>query len=65
MKIKLVRSILLELETVQVDYTEVFLHEKIDKNHDWDKMSQAECKKSGVCSTIPQGFVEPGKVLSL
>jgi hypothetical protein len=38
----LILSILLDLQTVQVDYTAAFLHADIGKDPNWANMSEAE-----------------------
>jgi hypothetical protein len=40
-------SILLDLQTVQVDYTAAFLHADIDKDPNWANISEAERDKAG------------------
>jgi hypothetical protein len=47
-------SILLDLKTVQVDETAAFLHDDIDKDLNWDHMSESERYKSGVYVEIPK-----------
>jgi hypothetical protein len=61
----LILSILLDLQTVQVDYTAAFLHADIDKDPNWANMSEAEREKSGVYLEMPRGFRDEGKVLRL
>jgi hypothetical protein len=41
-RIMLIISILLDLKTIQVDYTAAFLHADIDKDLNWDHISAAE-----------------------
>jgi hypothetical protein len=61
----LIISILLDLKTIQVDYTTAFLHADIDKDPNWDRMYAAEKSKNGFYVEMPRGFAEPGKVLRL
>jgi hypothetical protein len=63
--IMIIISILLDLKTIQVDYTAAFLHADIDKDHNWERMSDAEREKSGVYVEMPRGFAKPVKVLRL
>ena len=64
-RLMMILSIILNLSTVQVDYTAAFVHAPIDKDPNWDKMTEAEQKKSGVYVEMPRGFAQPGKVLKL
>jgi hypothetical protein len=63
--IMLILSILLDLQTIQVDYTTAFLHTNIDKDPNWASVSEAEIEKSGVYLETPLGFRDEGKVLRL
>ena len=58
-------SILLGLETKQVDFTAAFVHAAIDKDTKWDGMTKLEIERSSVFIEIPRGFQEGGKVLKL
>jgi hypothetical protein len=62
-RIVLTLSILLDLQTIQVDYTAAFLHADIDKDPNWANMSEDERDKSGVYLEMPRGFLDEGKVL--
>jgi hypothetical protein len=64
-RIMLIISILLDLQTVQVGFTAAFLHATIDKDPNWAKISEAERYKSGVYLEMPRGFRDEGKVLRL
>jgi hypothetical protein len=64
-RIMLVMSLLLHLSTKQVDYTAAFVHADIDRAPEWDTMTEAERKKSGVFMNMPKGFQRPGCVLKL
>ena len=64
-RLMMILSIILNLSTVQVDYTAAFVHAPIDKDPNWDKMTEEEQKKSGVYVEMPRGFAQPGKVLKL
>jgi hypothetical protein len=64
-RIMLILSILLDLQTVQLDYTADFLHADIDKDPNWANMSEAEREKIGVYLEMPRGFRDEGKVLRL
>ena len=61
----LILSLVLGLATAQVDYTAAFVHAPIDKDPNWDSMTEAEREQSGVYLQMPRGFSEPGKVLKL
>jgi hypothetical protein len=64
-RIMLVMSLLLQLSTKQVDYTAAFVHADIDRDPEWDTMTEAEREKSGVFMNMPKGFQRPGCVLKL
>jgi hypothetical protein len=64
-RLMLILSVILNLATVQVDYTAAFLHAPIDRDPNWDNLSEEEKKKSGVYIQMPRGFGQPGKVLKL
>ena len=57
----LIMSIILGLATKQVDYTAAFVHAPIDKDPDWDRLSEIERTKRGVFVDMPRGFSEQGK----
>jgi len=61
----LILSVVLGLKTKQVDYTAAFVHADIDKDPDWDQLSEEERDKRGVYVEMPRGFTKPGKVLKL
>jgi hypothetical protein len=64
-RIMLVMSLLLGLETKQVDYTAAFVHADIDRDPNWDSMSALEREQSGVYIQMPKGFQTAGRVLKL
>jgi hypothetical protein len=64
-RLMLILSVILGLSTTQVDYTAAFVHAEIDKDPNWDSMSEEERKRSGVYIEMPRGFKEEGKVLKL
>jgi hypothetical protein len=64
-RLMLILSIILGLATKQVDYTAAFVHAPIDRDPDWDTLTEEEQKKRGVFVASPRGFSSPGKVLSL
>jgi len=41
-RLMLILSLVLGLSTKQVDYTAAFVHAPIDKNPDWDQLSEEE-----------------------
>jgi hypothetical protein len=55
----------MNLSTCQVDYTTAFVHAPIDKDPEWETLSEEQRNKSGVYIEMPQGFSQPGKVLKL
>jgi hypothetical protein len=61
----LILSIILGLATKQVDYTAAFIHAPIDRDPNWDSMTEQERARSGVFIEMPRGFSQPGKVLKL
>ena len=64
-RLMLILSIILNLATVQVDYTAAFLHAPIDRDPKWDSMTRQERERSGVYVEMPRGFGQDGKVLKL
>ena len=64
-RLLLALSLVLGLVTRQVDYTAAFLHADIDKDPNWDGLSDKERAQSGVYVEMPRGFGQPGKVLKL
>jgi hypothetical protein len=64
-RIMLILSLILKLATKQVDYTAAFIHAPIDKDPEWDKLSDDQKAKSGVFIEMAKGFGEAGKVLKL
>lgn len=64
-RLMLVLSIILGLATKQVDYTAAFVHADIDRDPNWENMTEEEREKSGVYIEMPKGFSKPGTVLKL
>lgn len=64
-RLLLILSIILGLSTRQVDYTAAFVHAPIDKDPEWDNMTEEQRQRSGVYIEMPRGFSQPGKVLKL
>jgi hypothetical protein len=64
-RLLLILSAILGLSTKQVDYTAAFVHAPIDKDPNWDSMTEEERARSGVYLHMPRGFNQPGKVLKL
>ena len=64
-RLMLVLSIILNLSTCQVDYTAAFVHVPIDKDPEWETLSEEQRNRSGVYIEMPRGFRQPGKVLKL
>ena len=64
-RLLLVMSIMFDLATKQVDYTCAFLHAPIDKDPNYDSLSEEQKKRSGVFVEMPRGFSKPGCVLKL
>ena len=64
-RLLLILSIIMDLESVQVDYTAAFVHAPIDKDPKFDLLSAEEQDRRGVYLEMPRGFRKPGKVLKL
>lgn len=64
-RLMLILSIILGLATKQVDYTAAFVHADIDRDPNWDNMTEEQRSRSGVYIHMPRGFMKPGKVLKL
>jgi hypothetical protein len=64
-RIMLVMSLLLGLATKQVDYTAAFVHADIDRDPNWENMTDLEKERSGVYIQMPRGFAKQGYVLKL
>ena len=64
-RLMLILSLILGLETQQVDHTAAFVHAPIDRDPNWDKLSPIEREQSGVCLQMPRGFTQQGKVFKL
>jgi hypothetical protein len=61
----LIMSIISDVATLQVDYTDAFVHADIDKPPNWDIMMELEKERSGVYIEMPRVLGEYGKVLKL
>jgi len=64
-RLLLVTSILLGLQTAQADYTAAFVQAPIDTPPDFETMTSLEQEQTGVFCHMPRGFKEHGKVLKL
>ena len=64
-RLLLVLSAQLGLETLQVDYTAAFVHAEVDKPPGHEKMSPEEQCRSSQFAEMPRGFAEQGKALRL
>ena len=64
-RLMLILSLILQLSTKQVDYTAAFVHAPIDKDPNYDEMTDEDKRKSGVYIQMPKGFRKPGTVLKL
>ena len=64
-RMMLILTSILDLKTTQVDYTAAFLHAPIDRDPNWENMTQQEKDRSGVYVRMPQGFAQPGKAYKL
>ena len=64
-RLMLILTLILNLSTCQVDYTAAFVHSPIDRDPNWENMSQQEQDRSGIYLEMPQGFAEQRKVLKL
>ena len=64
-RLMLILTLILNLSTCQVDYTAAFVHSPIDRDPNWENMSQQERDHSGVYLEMPRGFAEQGKALKL
>ena len=64
-RLLLILSVQLSLETKQVDNTSAFVHAEIDKPPNFDTMSKEEQERTGVYVEMPRGFLQKGKVLKL
>ena len=64
-RLMLILSAILNLQTCQADYTAAFVHAPIDKDPNYDFLSPEKQRTSGVFVEMPRGFSIPGKVLKL
>ena len=64
-RLLLLLSAQLELETLQVDYTAAFVHAEVDTPPGYEQMSAKEKYRASQFAEMPRGFSEPGKVLRL
>ena len=52
-RLMLILTLILNLSTCQVDYTAAFVHSPIDRDPNWENMSQQERDRSGVYLEMP------------
>jgi hypothetical protein len=64
-RLLLILSLVMNLATLQIDFTAAFVQADIDKPPNFDRMSPAEQKRQGVFMEMPRGFTRPGKVFKL
>jgi Reverse transcriptase (RNA-dependent DNA polymerase) len=64
-RLLLILSAILNLNTRQVDYTAAFVHAPIDRDPNYDSLSPEQQARQGVYVDMPQGFSRKGKVLRL
>jgi hypothetical protein len=64
-RIMLIISLIYDFATLQVDYTAAFTQSDIDKQPNWDSMTEEQKERSGVYLELPKGFKQPEKVLRL
>jgi hypothetical protein len=64
-RIMLIRSLLLGLSMKQVDYTAAFVHADIDRDPNWEKMTDLKKERSGVHIQMPRCFAKQDYVLKL
>ena len=64
-RLMLILTLILNLSTCQVDYMAAFVHSPINRDPNWENMSQQERDRSGIYLEMPRGFAEQGKVLKL
>ena len=64
-RLLLILSVILDLATLQVDYTAAFVHAPIDDPKGYETMTPLQKSRSGVFVEMPRGFATPGKVLKL
>jgi Reverse transcriptase (RNA-dependent DNA polymerase) len=64
-RLMVVLFILLNLSTKKIDYTAAFVHAPIDRDPNWDNLTDEQKARSGVYITMPRGFTQDGKVLKL
>lgn len=64
-RLMLILSVILKLESKQIDYRAAFVHSDIDLPPDYDLLSDEEKSRVGVFVEMPRGFAKEGKVLKL
>ena len=64
-RLLLILSAQLGLETLQVDYTAAFVHADVETPPQYDDMTPEEQYRSSQFAEMPRGFAESGKVLKL
>jgi Reverse transcriptase (RNA-dependent DNA polymerase) len=64
-RLMLILSAILNLNTRQADYTAAFVHAPIDRDPNYDSLTPEEQRRQGVYVEMPRGFSQQGKVLRL
>jgi len=64
-RLMLVLSAILNLRTIQADYTAAFVHAPIDRDPNYDSLTPEQQRRQGVYVEMPRGFSQSGKVLRL
>ena len=64
-RLMLILSVILKLESKQIDCRAAFVHSDIDLPPNCDLLSEEEKSRVGVFVEMPRGFSQPGKVLKL
>ena len=64
-RLMLILTLILNLSTCLVDYTASFVHSPIDRDPNWENMSQQERVRSAIYLEMPRGLAKQGKVLKL
>ena len=64
-RLLLILSVIMNLATLQIDFTSAFVQADIDRPPNFHTMTPKEQSRQGVFMEMPRGFVQPGKVLKL